>query len=145
MDFDGVPPSPDRPRQVKCGILVYFEPRSAPKKPPLWLKSKMQKPDCFRQEKTGFSGENPRKVQPLTITILSYRLQNVKMIFHLFPAETVSFPILNCFYAESTKIRRDTVEMCTGLPFSVVPDKTPLSGRMSLVYGRAPLPGRILS
>ena len=61
MDFDGVPPSPDRPRQVKCGILVYFEPRSAPKKPPLWLKSKNVKTGLFRIGKNWVFRRKPPK------------------------------------------------------------------------------------
>ena len=61
MDFDGVPPSPDRPRQVKCGILVYFEPRSAPKKPPLWLKSKNVKTGLFRTGKNWVFRRKPPK------------------------------------------------------------------------------------
>ena len=61
MDFDGVPPSPDRPRQVKCGILVYFEPRSAPKKPPLWLKSKNAKTGLFQIGKNWVFRRKPPK------------------------------------------------------------------------------------
>ena len=61
MDFDGVPPSPDRPRQVKCGILVYFEPRSAPKKPPLWLKSKNVKTGLFQIGKNWVFRRKPPK------------------------------------------------------------------------------------
>ncbi len=61
MDFDGLPPSPDRPRQVKCGILVYFEPRSAPKKPPLWLKSKNVKTGLFQTGKNWVFRRKPPK------------------------------------------------------------------------------------
>ena len=61
MDFDGVPPSPDRPRQVKCGILVYFEPRSALKKPPLWLKSKNAKTGLFQTGKNWVFRRKPPK------------------------------------------------------------------------------------
>ena len=145
MDFDGVMPSSNRPRQVKCGILVYFEPRSAPQKPPLWLKSKNVKPDRFREEKNWVFQRNTRKVQPLTNTILSYRLPNVKTVFHLFPAKTVSFPTLSRFCTESTKNRRGAVRMCTCLPCPACSASALPGGRMSPISGHTLPPGRILS
>ena len=84
------------------GCLVYFEPRAAYYRHPIWLKSKNAKVYQFPQEKTGFSCKNTRKVQSLANTILSYRFPNVKMIFHQIPVKTISFPLLSNFCTDYT-------------------------------------------